>query len=199
MEKEIRNFDLEIRQSAAGKVNQKIIGVASCYNSRSEVLKTKSGQEFREEVAPGAFRNVIADGDCVALINHNPDKILGRNQRTMTLTDGEGGLEFSVDPPDTTYARDLKVSMGRGDIKHCSFGFRVADGGDSWKRDSETGMPIRTIRTIDKLFDVSVVTHPAYDSTECSLRSIGKIEGDAEIPINGTDMRRRRLEIEAVL
>ena len=49
MEKEIRNFDLEIRQSAAGKVNQKIIGVASWYNSISEVLKTKSGQEFREE------------------------------------------------------------------------------------------------------------------------------------------------------
>ena len=195
MEKEIRSYGAEIRIMADGEA-PKITGVASCFNVRSGVMRTKSGQEFEEIIAPGAFRNVLQDRGAVALINHDPNMILGRNPKTMTLRETDHGLEFEVIPPDTTYARNLKVSMEREDIDQCSFGFRVADKGDTWARDSGTGTPIRTIRTIEKLFDVSVVTYPQYDMTHCGLREIGHIE-NIEIPFDDTEIRKLRLEIEA--
>ena len=203
MEIEKRTYSAEFR-AAEDPANQKIIGLAACFNSLSAVMRTKGGQEFREQVAPGAFREAIAragsnpSDECRSLINHNPDKIMGRHPKTLSLQETERGLEFEIDPPDTSYARDLKVSMARGDIKECSFGFNVPEGGDSWKRDGATGMAIRTISKIGKLFDVSIVTYPAYDSTECSLRSIGNIEGEEVPPFNDTEIRKMRLQLAAL-
>jgi hypothetical protein len=35
----------------------------------------------------------------------------------------------TIDAPDTSYARDLRVSLERGDVTQSSFAFRVAQGG----------------------------------------------------------------------
>ena len=199
MEIEKRIFGIEFRQQN-GSVNQKIIGMAACFNIRSATLRTIDGQEFQEELALGAFKDALTQNDCRSLINHNPDKILGRSSAgTLLLQETENGLAFEIDPPDTSYARDLKISMARKDVKECSFAFSVAPGGDSWTRDEKTKMPIRTIRQIGKLYDVSVVTYPAYDSTQCSLRSIGKLKAE-EIPtFNDTEIRKMKLQIESII
>ena len=60
--------------------------------------------------------------------------------------------------PETSYGKDLAVSMKRGDITQSSFAFTVAD--DSW--DTRDGMDVRTINKVKRLFDVSPVTYPAY-------------------------------------
>ena len=68
-------------------------------------------------------------------------------------------------PPDTTWARDLITSMQRGDINQMSFGFFVRD--QEWDR--QDGQSIRFLNEVD-VFDVSIVTYPAYPQTSAEAR-----------------------------
>jgi HK97 family phage prohead protease len=57
--------------------------------------------------------------------------VLGRNKSgTLRLSEDNIGLHYQVDLPDTTYARDLAISMERGDVSQSSF--RLP--GDPWWR-----------------------------------------------------------------
>jgi len=185
---ERRTIGVEIRTASNGG-KKTIQGTAAVFNSLSEDLGG-----FREQIAPGAFKSALAGSDVRALFNHNPDMVLGRTSAgTLRLSETNAGLKFEVDVPDTSYARDLLVSMGRGDISQCSFGFTVSAGGDSWKKDS-TGAYIRTINKVERLYDVSPVTYPAYPETGCALRSLENAKrapGDWQ-----TENRRRKLELE---
>jgi uncharacterized protein len=169
MKREIRTIRGEVRARKGGKPG--VEGYAAVFNQRSENLGW-----FREEIMPGAFANALAeDQDVRALINHDPNLVIGRTKSgTLTLTEDEKGLRFSNDLPDTQVARDLQVSMDRGDIDQCSFGFTVRK--QTWidEKDPATGQmaSIRQINEIERLFDVSVVTYPAYPQTTADNRSL---------------------------
>ena len=77
--------------------------------------------------------------------------------------------------------------MRNGLIDKCSFAFTIADEGDDWSKD-ENDRYIRRIRSINKLYDVSVVTTPAYQDTEVVLsqRCLNKLK---------QDNRQREIEI----
>jgi uncharacterized protein len=146
----------------------KIVGHAAVFNSLSEDLGG-----FRETILPGAFSDAITRDDVRALINHDSNLILGRNRAgTLTLSEDERGLLVEITPPDTSYARDLMVSMERGDINQMSFGFSVAPGGSSWGETTD-GVYVRTLSKCN-LFDVSPVTYPAYPQTDVALRSLSE-------------------------
>jgi HK97 family phage prohead protease len=143
-----------------------ITGYASVFNSNSLDLGG-----FIERVAPGAFTNtLIKNPDVRALIDHESGKILGRTKaNTLRLSQDDNGLRVEIDPPDTTYARDLMASMDRGDIDQMSFGFRVLD--DQWAE--VNGQTVRTLREVDlDGGDVSLVTFPAYPDTSVALRAM---------------------------
>ena len=170
MDIERRSYKVELRADSKNGMPT-MIGRAAVFNSLSDVMKTEDGMFFQEKIMPGAMDECMND-DVRALFNHDPNLILARTgSKTLRLAANENGLDFELDPPDTSYARDLQVSMSRGDIDQCSFGFAVASGGDKWQRDSVSGMIIRTITKIAKLFDVSPVTYPAYVNTNCATRS----------------------------
>jgi HK97 family phage prohead protease len=91
------------------------------------------------------------------------------------------GLLVEITPPDTSYARDLMVSMSRGDVTQMSFAFITKK--DAWDKEGEKN--IRTLLDVD-LHDVSAVTYPAYLNTEIGLRSLSsflaeKQEQESEI------------------
>lgn len=152
----------------------KIVGHAAVFNSLSEDLGG-----FRETILPGAFADAIGRDDVRALINHDSNLILGRNRAgTLTLSEDSQGLYIEISPPDTSYARDLMVSMERGDINQMSFGFSVAPGGASWGETTD-GVYVRTLSKCN-LFDVSPVTYPAYTQTDVALRSLSEFR-EAEI------------------
>ena len=141
-------------------------GYAIVYNTLSQDLGW-----FREIIKPGAFADSIKTDDIRALKNHDPNLILGRNKAgTLRLFDEEKGLRVEIDLPDVSYARDLAVSIKRGDLNQMSFGFFVDDEGCTWFTD-EQGATTRTIvkGTLD---DVSAVTYPAY--TETSIDVVAK-------------------------
>ncbi|BEP14806.1 hypothetical protein acdb102_31170 [Acidothermaceae bacterium B102] len=154
VERRFVNSEFQVRTLPMGGVQ--IEGHAAVFNRYSQDLGG-----FVEQVAPGAFSKTIAEADVRALFNHDPSMVLGRNRAgTLRLSEDNVGLHYQVDLPDTSYARDLATSMGRGDVSQSSFGFRVVPNGDDWSF-TEQDYPLRTLREL-QLMDVSPVTYPAY-------------------------------------
>jgi len=147
---------------------------------------------FVEKIAQGAFKRTLQQADIRALMNHDPNYVLGRNKAgTLRLREDDLGLAIENDPPNTTWARDLLESMKRGDVDQMSFGFQVVK--EKWDRPTSEGLlPTRTLQEV-KLFDVSVVTFPAYQGTEASVRSAEEIfatylpEADSGQPLHSAD------------
>lgn len=198
MKFERRTFKVEVRKSEDGR---KLRGTAVVFNQLSENLGG-----FREQIDPGAFDDCDMD-DVRCLFNHDDSMVLGRTvSKTLTLTRDSAGVHFECDPPDTSYARDLAACMDRGDVDQCSFSFTVAPGGADWSEDPESGGDIRTVKKISRLYDVSVVTYPAYPQTSSELRSNAEVfserktAGQSAPPANnggGVDpgLLRRKLEL----
>ncbi len=149
---EKRLFKMETRMDEVEN-GLKVVGHASVYNRLSENLGG-----FKEIIAPGAFDDVLGD-DVRALINHDSNLILARTTSgTLELSTDETGLKYEFTIPETSYGKDLAVSMERGDISQSSFAFTVDD--DTWE--TVNGEDVRTITKVKRLYDVSPVTYPAY-------------------------------------
>jgi HK97 family phage prohead protease len=142
----------------------KLVGYAALFNTPATIA-----DYFVEQIAPGAFAKAIGRDDVRALFNHDEDHVLGRTTAgTLELSEDATGLRVSITPPDTQFARDLLVSIERGDISQMSFGFRAIRA--EWDYDTEP-YPTRTLVELE-LLDVSVVTFPAYDDTSVAVRSL---------------------------
>jgi len=160
---EYRNIRQEFRVSKDGDAPN-ISGYAALFDTPSENIG------WIETIDPKAFDSVMASKpDVRALWNHNPDHVLGRTSaNTLALTIDSRGLAYSIDPPNTTVANDLIVSMRRKDVTESSFGFIVKR--DQWT-DNPDGTVTRRILEFDELLDVSPVTYPAYSGTTAQARS----------------------------
>ena len=182
VERRTHTIELRVDAPGLGKTTSTIRGYAAKFNSLSEAMPVRDERgvvigTFRELLLPGCFAAALPNCDVRSLINHDPNLILGRTASgTLRLSEDEVGLRFEIDPPETSYSKDIQISMQRGDISQCSFGFNVATGGDTYSKDPNVDKGwIRTIRSISKLYDASPVTYPAYLNTNCAVRSI--IEG----------------------
>lgn len=170
---ELRSFEVFGIETRADGGHPRLRGRAAVFNSLSQPI-TVFGLTFRERIAPGAFADSIVSGDIRALWNHDTGHVLGRTTAgTLTLKEDERGLAVDIKPPNTTWARDLIVSIERGDVSQMSFGFQVPVGGDTW--DIENGEDVRTLRRIS-LLEVSPVTFPAYTATDIGARTIAGCE-----------------------
>jgi len=169
MDQERRSFRSEFEVRAAHKGKGAVMrGHAAVFNSMSRNLGG-----FVEMVDPGAFRKTLADNpDTRALINHDPMHIMGRTRSgTLRMSTDSAGLAYEIDVPDRQDARDLMVSLERGDITQSSFSFFVAPNGDEWDY-TDDGFPMRTLRGVSlHNGDVSVVTFPAYEAADSGMRA----------------------------
>lgn len=163
----------EMRVVRAADMPPRIVGHAAVFNQWASI-----GGMFRERVMPGAFKRAIDTQDVRALFNHDPNVVLGRNRaNTLTLSEDATGLRYEIVPPDTQAARDLLISIERGDISQGSFGFRATQGGQQWNWDP--AVPERTLTDVD-LFDVSPVTFPAYEGTDVAVRHLEQCRAAAQ-------------------
>ena len=158
--------EFEVREDGEGMT---LTGYAARFNEPSEPLP------FIERIKPGAFkRSINSRNDIKLLWNHNTDMVLGSTRAgTLTLKEDEIGLRVVASLPDTSYGRDAKVSIQRGDVTGFSFGFTVPAGGDSWSSDGTE----RTLKSV-RLMEVSTgVAFPAYPSTNgtAQVRGLDKV------------------------
>lgn len=163
----------EIREDASGMFLE---GYAALFNSRSENLGG-----FTETIQPGAFRASLKSRNDVKLLwNHDSGAVMGSTRAgTLTLTEDERGLKVSATLPDTTYGRDARELVRRGDVTGFSFGFSMpARGGDEWSSDG-TERVLKSVR----LHEVSLVAFPAYPATNgtATVRGLDKIAQRANV------------------
>jgi HK97 family phage prohead protease len=131
--------------------------------------------EVVERIKPGAFDRAIREDDVRGLFNHDPSEVLGRNTAgTLRLSVDDTGLRYEIDPPD--WAGRVVESIGRGDITGSSFGFMPDV--TTFRDEKRDGKPVTVVeRDAVRLFDVSPVTFPAYESASVGLRGAG--DGEA--------------------
>lgn len=145
-----------------------LYGHMAVFGERAQV-----GPQEWERIGAGAFDDVLADPetDAVALINHDPDQLLGRQSSgTMRVRVDPTGLAFDVDLPNTTYANNLRELVDRGDMTGASFGF-IPDLGASVVTRDDDGTHVTEHRRIAYLRDGGPVTFPAYAGAGVALRS----------------------------
>lgn len=164
MPREIRTLSTEVRASPKEGGGLRFAGYAARFNVRSNDMGG-----FIEQIAPGAFAEAIANDDVRVLFNHDPNCVMGRTKAgTAVLKEDENGLWFDVEAPDIEWVRGLHASVSRGDIDQCSFSFSVE--AEEWERGEHGAPDLRTLKKC-RLYDVSIVTYPAYEATSVSARS----------------------------
>ena len=152
---------------------------------------------FVETISPEALKEAdLSDVRC--LIDHDSSKVLGRTtSETLELKVDDEGLYFRTQLPNTTYAKDLYENIRLGNINQCSFGFILDENGDEFEK-REDGLFKRTLRKIKSLFDVSIVTYPAYNDTQVApaLRSIEQIKEQELADIKAKQQEEVRKQTE---
>ena len=153
---------LEVRAAFDGT---KVVGYAAVFDSPSEPMP------FVEYVRRGAFTKTLNDGaDVRLLIDHEGVPLARTKSGTLSLIEDERGLrvEADLDPTNPDAARIISA-MRRGDLSQMSFAFRTIK--DSWNTDRS----VRELREV-QLFDVSIVTFPAYEETVAELRAQSQVD-----------------------
>jgi HK97 family phage prohead protease len=161
---EIRAIGLpvEVRQDEDGAI--RVAGYAAVFGEETNI-----GGMFTEVIEAGAFTSALDRGDDVVfLVNHAGLPLARTRSGTLKLTQDERGLyiesELDAQDPDV---RAIVPKMKRGDLDKMSFAFSQTR--QEW--DDSGDIPKRMIRDL-QLFDVAIVTKPAYDGTEIGLRSL---------------------------
>lgn len=171
LERRSYTFDVRAEENEQGNI---ITGRPIVYNSRTDL------GWFDEIIETGALDGADLT-DVRFLVNHDLSKIpLARSRRnngnsTMQLNVDNDGMTIRVllDVENNSEARALYSAVQRGDITGMSFMFSIV--GEEWE-DLESEHPVRHIRKIGSVVEVSAVTFPAYESTEINARSKEALE-----------------------
>jgi hypothetical protein len=164
-EREVRSYPMQELRVELGdhELPYKIRGYAAVFDGLSNQL----WGGFREKINTGAFAKTVKKDDIRALHNHDANYVLGRTKSmTLNLSEDALGLKFAITPPDTQWARDLITTIQRGDVDQMSFAFQAER--ENWGFDKNKNL-IRTLEEVT-LYDISVVTYPAYPQTTVAVR-----------------------------
>jgi HK97 family phage prohead protease len=157
-------------------------GVAVRYGAPSKPIKVAGRGAFRERIMPGAARNALEErgGQLYACHEHDRRMLLGtRESGTLRVEDDATELRYEIDLPDTSYGRDLAVSLERGDIRGSSFGFLSLRSAEKWTV-GDDGLALRSVGTFALLDHISTTCIPGYpgaSTAELALRSLADQRG----------------------
>jgi len=200
MSKQVRFIPIEacglkLREGEDGQPSRIVEGRAIVFGVRSRNLTPWSSSRVVYEVLePGCITNeMLTRQDVVYNLNHSNKvtDILGRYRNsdadTLKLTLRGDGVDNRCELPNTSAANDTLELLKRGDITGQSFAFEDdwedTENGVSYERtnDTENGKEvwIRHVKRITALYDVSIVTHPAYEQTSVATREQGDRINDA--------------------
>ena len=203
--------NLQMREpQGEGQESREVEGRPIVFGVRSVNLTAwSSDRKVYEILEPGCIsRELLQRSDVVLNLNHNSDvvNVLGRYRNserdTLSLELRGDGIDCRCDLPHTNNANDTLELIKRGDINGMSFAFE-----DDWE-DTENGVSyektndvedgkvvwLRHVKRITRLYDVSIVTHPAYEQTSVATRE----QADAiDAAIEEQLKREREAEEEA--
>lgn len=151
---------------------------------------------LRESFEPGAFTEFLAGSpDVFACYQHDTSQLLGRTSSgTFRLREDETGLAFELDLPSTTLGHDVRELVARGDLRGVSICFAAEE-----ESLSEEGDQLRRKIQRASLYEISIVTDPAYRETSVGLRSaqeaLREFRGKAQAARKAAVQRRLKLRL----
>ena len=189
---EIRNLDFEVRAEENEEHGHFLSGRPIVFGQRTDLGM------WDEVIERGALDTTDLK-DVRFLVNHNTDMIpLARSRNntpnsTMQMVVDEDGMTIRVDldTENNSEARNLYSAVGRGDITGMSFMFSVD--GDSWDN-ADSEHPLRHIRSIRRVLEVSAVTFPAYAQTSIQTRGLSEALDNAKDSLENERARIRAVE-----
>ena len=117
-------------------------------------------------------QDLINNSDIIMNFQHDDTNMLARWTRgkgTLNVELREDGVYFEFDCPETTLGNDILWHIRHGNLTKCSFAFTIAENGMRWYRDDDNNLCGEVIE-IDGLYDLSIVTTPAYEDTFVDAR-----------------------------
>ena len=171
MNKEKRAYMCDVNTRTDEKHGNVLEGIPILYDTATDI-----GGMWKEIIDRGALDQADLK-DVRFLVNHDIDSIpLARSRNnnensTMQMKVEEDGLHIRVDldTEGNPRAKELYSAVKRQDVSGMSFMFSVK--ADSWE-DLDSDYPTRHITALDKVFEVSAVTFPAYEQTSINARSV---------------------------
>lgn len=178
---------LKVREAGEGQEQSRtVVGTPIVFGVRSHNLTPWSSyREVYEVMEPGCISDeLLRESDVVLNLNHSNKvtDILGRwrnGEGTLKLQKNLRDIGCECDIAETSAGNDTLVLIKRGDITGMSFAF------DDDYEDSENGVSyermknedhdgkevwVRHVKRVTALYDVSIVTHPAYEQTAVATR-----------------------------
>jgi len=181
IEKRVHHIELRADDTASAAESRTVTGYAAVFGKPSEDMG------FIEYIEPGAFTEAIGASDVRALFNHDPNLILARTaSNTLRVFEDTIGLRYEFEVPETTFGNDLLVSLRRGDVNQSSFAFSVQE--QAWETEKLPNGELkytRRIKKVERLYDVSPVTYPAYADTTVAMRAM-PAAGNETAPTDNT-------------
>ena len=211
----IENCGLVVREAGEGQAeSRRVVGKPIVFGVRSVNLTPWSSSRVVYEILePGCISDeLLQRSDVILNLNHSNQvqHILGRYRKgtgTLALAKRENYIESDCELPETTAANDTLVLIKRGDITGMSFAFaddyEDTENGVSYERTNETldgkEVWLRHVKRITGLYDVSIVTTPAYEQTSVGTREAGEeidkaIEAQLQRENQETEEQRKERE-----
>ncbi len=193
VKKEYRTMEVRAMDQMPNDENMVVEGYAVRFDEPT-VMYEIDGIQYKEVID----RNALLSADLTDVpfkYNHSDNVMIMARTRNKTLecnVDAQG-LYIRANLAKTTAGKDLYTLIKRGDIDKMSFAFTVAE--DSYNTDTRT----RTILKIKKLYDVSGVDIPAYNTTSISARSFFELEREKERKALDNAELRKKLIIQTLL
>lgn len=187
-EKEIRLLaeNLEVRSDEENSDLMVVEGYAVVFDSPAT-------HGFTEIIDKDAFNGCDMKDVCLKYNHDDSHCILARTRnKSLTLTIDDKGLFIHAELIDTTSNRDIYKMIQAGLLDKMSFAFTVSE--EKWDLATDT----RTVLKIDKLFDVSVVDTPFYDTTSIYARALSTLENEKEKLENlraSRELKKRKLAL----
>ena len=174
IELRFNNFENVIDEND-GKL--RVSGYVNEVEKFSHTLGTR--KKFKEKICRGTFKRALEKGnDIHFLAEHDDNKILASTRNnSLTLVEDEKGLFMTAEISPTSYGKDYHTLINDGILRNMSFGFSVDK--DKWKK-SHDGIYTREITDLT-LYEVSVVTNPAYPQSSIQARGMSLVN-ELEIP-----------------
>lgn len=187
-------------------------GHAAVFNQEALIGSTRAG--FIEFIAPGAFDDVL-ENDVRFLFNHDGQPLARTTNGTLRLSVDHVGLVDDADIARTSLGNDMITLLNRQDINQQSFAFTIRE--QMWSSrtlktaDGEQIVDVREITKLDRLYDTSLVTYPAYDGTDAgvrtsvasnneieeALRLSGRSDRDVQIMLHDAYAYKRSIDLTA--
>lgn len=193
MNKEIRLSEIQLNNENNEMVLE---GYAIVFNKETLIGDEKRG--FIEAIDKNALSQTQMK-DVPLKYNHQDNFLVIARTRneSLTLMVDEVGLKVRAKLLDTASNQDIYKMVQNGLLDKMSFAFSVKE--QTWDRSGE--IPKRMIKSIERLYDVSIVDTPAYEDTSIYARSLETMELELEaldkVEIDkSTNLIKKRIQIK---